>query len=516
LASNLQRIWMVALVLTYVGVFPFFGRLRHANEMPRIGLAKQIVERGTFDLDALVEEKFFLSDVDLSHTPDGHAYSNKAPGVSFIGVPIYASTRFFGEPSLRVTTWCLRMFVVTLPALLFLFWFRRQLHLFADDENAVNTAFVAYGLASPVLPYALQFMSHALTAAAAATTFLLCVRLVRARPTKPERTALLAGFFASACVMLEYQGFIAILVIAIYLLRSSPARWKDALFFVLGGIPLATLLGWYHTVSFGAPWKTGYSFHSEVFEEGVFGTIGPNRKAMFHTLVSPANGMLMLSPWVILAGLGAVTIFSNRDTRSRLGAEAAVCSAIVIGYVLYVGSLVPWFARGGWTVGPRHLLAAYPFIALLAAAGFQSVAKGLPNKPWTASAGWIASRTLVVFSAIVFVVATTTYPHWPEGLKNPLHEVSFRLLGDNHAVHSIATAMGMHGFASLLPEYTSVAIVVLVLLGTHRSTTRRQTFTAMALCALLATGCVWRYQDFPASRSYAQKAYNYVVSTLEP
>jgi len=38
----------------------------------------------------------------------------------------------------------------------------------------------------------------------------------------------------------------------------------------------------------------------------------------------------------------------------------------------------------------------------------------------------------------------------------------------------------------------------------------------MALCALLATGCVWRYQDFPASRSYAQKAYNYVVSTLEP
>ncbi len=507
---------MVALVLTYVGVFPFFGRLRHANEMPRVGLTKQIVERGTFDLDALVQEKFFLSDFDLSHTPDGHAYSNKAPGVSLLGVPIYATARVFGEPSLLATTWLLRMFVVTLPALFFLFWFRRQMFLFTEDKNAINTAIVAYGLASPALPYALQFMSHALTAAAAATTFFLCVRLVRSRPQHPGKTALAAGFFASASVILEYQGFIAILCIGIYLLCCSPARGKDVFHFVLGGIPLAIALGAYHEAAFGVPWRTGYSFHSDVFDEGVFGTIGPNHKAMFHTLVSPANGMLTLSPWTIFAILGAATVLLNRDTRARIGSEVALCCTIIAAYVLYVGSLVPWFARGGWTVGPRHLLAAYPFIAMLAALGFQSAARGLLNKPWTASAGWIASRTLVVFSTIVFVVATTTYPHWPDGLKNPLHEISFRLLGDNHAVHSIATALGARGFVSLLPEYVSAAVVLIVLLTADRRVTRRQAIVGMASCVLLATALVWRYQDLAVSKAYAQKAYNYVVSTLEP
>ena len=516
MAPNLQRLWVVALILTYVGVFPFFERLRHANEMPRVGLTTQIVDRGTINLDALVKEKFFLSDFDLSRTPDGHSFSNKAPGTSLFGVPVYAAVRIFAEPSLRATTWFLRMFVVTLPALAFLFWFRQQLFFFSEDRNAVHTGLVAYGLASPALPYALQYMSHALTAATAATTFLLCVRLVRARPQRPTRTALAAGFFASACVMLEYQGFIAIACIGVYLLLSSPARWRDSLLFVAGGIPLAIILGAYHKAAFGAPWRTGYSFHSDVFEEGVFGTIGPNSKAMFHTLTSPANGMLMLTPWVILALLGAATVLSNRDTRSKVGAEVTLCCAIITGYVLYVGSLVPWFARAGWTVGPRHLLASYPFIAMLAVLGFERAARGLPEKPWSAVAGWIASRTLVVFSAIVFVVASTTYPHWPDSLRNPLHELSFRLLRDNHAVHSIATALGARGFVSLLPEYLCAATAIVVLVSAHRATTRRQTLAAMSTCAALAAFFVWRYQDFPGPKATAEKAYNYVVSTLEP
>ena len=93
------RRWvLIALAAIYVYAFPYFGALRHANELPRILTTEQIVERGTFDLDERMDDLGSLADI--STTPDGHSYQNKAPGLSILGVPVYAALES-GVPLVR-------------------------------------------------------------------------------------------------------------------------------------------------------------------------------------------------------------------------------------------------------------------------------------------------------------------------------------------------------------------------------------------------------------------------------
>src|SRR5437667_2446379 len=73
--------------VVYLYAFPFFDRLRSANEMPRILMTQELVDRGVFYLDRRLSE--FGSTGDLSRGPDGHLYPNKAPGASFLAVPAY-------------------------------------------------------------------------------------------------------------------------------------------------------------------------------------------------------------------------------------------------------------------------------------------------------------------------------------------------------------------------------------------------------------------------------------------
>ena len=42
----------VAFVVAYVYAFPYFGALRHANELPRILATEELVDHGTFRIDA--------------------------------------------------------------------------------------------------------------------------------------------------------------------------------------------------------------------------------------------------------------------------------------------------------------------------------------------------------------------------------------------------------------------------------------------------------------------------------
>src|SRR5262249_11589092 len=140
---------------------------------------------------------------------------------------------------------------------------------------------------------------------------------------------------------------------------------------VAGGIPPAALLAVYHTVCFGAPWKTGYSFAADpAHQQGVLGVIGPNRVAMAQALVAPDNGLLVLMPWAVVALAGAVVLWRRGTFRS----EATAAAVVAVGYVLFVGSLVPEFGRAGWSVGPRYIVVSMPFFAWLLAAALDAAA----------------------------------------------------------------------------------------------------------------------------------------------
>jgi hypothetical protein len=489
--------------VVYLYAFPFFDKLRSANEMPRILMTQELVDRGVFYLDRRLSE--FGSIGDLSRGPDGKLYPNKAPGASFLAVPAYLACKALGFTSLKAVTWAFRVSAVTLPALLFLPVFYRVSRRFTDAEPARRTALAAYALGSAALVYAILFFSHQVAAAFAGTAFACGVAVVRRRARHPEDAAAGVGLFAGLAVMMDYQAALASLVIGLYVLVCGRHRVRNTILMAAGALPPAAVLGMYHLICFGSPLKTGYSYSFDlVTREGVMGAIGPNREAIWSTLFLPANGIFVLMPWILLALIGAISIARNWELRRRAGAEALVAFTIFAAYVLYLCSLAPYMARGGWCVGPRYLVVALPFVGWLAAAGFAAA-----DRHWLTSA---LAKALVVSSCVIYLAAIVTYPHWPDQLANPLYELVFPLLHQGYAVHSAGTAAGLRGIWSVVPLFALALVMLVWLLA--RGPRRSLPVTILAL--VLGGAIVAGHRTFPLSGDYAKKAWGFVMHTWEP
>jgi hypothetical protein len=178
--------------------------------------------------------------------------------------------------------------------------------------------------------------------------------------------------------------------------------------------------------------------------------------------------------------------------------------AVLAVNVAFLSCLEPYMARGGWSVGPRYLTAALPFVAWLAAAGFRAAERFLPTR--------VLAQVLVTSAVIVFVAAATTYPHWPDGLSNPLYELTFPLLTHGYAAHSLGTLIGLHGLWAIAPLYAVVLGMALCLLSRGAGHSVRQT----ALACVLAAGMVAGYRAVPLTGAYAHRVWAFVTATWEP
>jgi hypothetical protein len=487
----------------YLYAFPYFDRLRNANEMPRILMTKAIVDRGVLNIDPQMNELQSISDTSVA--PSGHHYPNKAPGPSFLAIPIYALCKLVGATSLRAVTWAFRVTVVTIPALFFLPLFYRFSRRFTVSEQARRAALIAFALGSQAFPYALLFMSHALATAFLGLGFVAAVRLVRDKTLRWHRAAVLSGFACAMAVMMDYQSVMAATVIGLYVLLRGSNRIRNVVWMAVGALPPAAILAVYQKVAFGSFTRTGYDFGvDQSTKNGFMGMVGFNKAALTSTFILPSNGILVLAPWVLLALLGGIAIARKRETRARMGAEAAVCAAVGVAYLLFLSSLLPYMARGGWCVGPRYMTVAMPFVAWLAAAGMQAAER------WTATK--VLALALVVASATIFVVGGTTFPHWPDRLDNPLYDLIFPLLRRGYAVHSLGTAVGLQGLAAIVPLYAFTLVAMLWLLGLLR----RRSLPMLAMVCGLAAMIVLGHRAFPRTDPNKISPWPMVHSVWEP
>jgi hypothetical protein len=496
--------WLAVFAFIYLYSFPYFEKLWSANEVPRVFMTQEIADHHHLWIDARISGEALRHKLDLSRTPDGHIYPDKAPGMSFLAIPVYLAARLFGHPSIPVCTWLFRVFIVTVPALVFLPFFLGMARRFAPDATAYCTALVAYALGSPAMVYSILFISHQPAAVCVGGLFLAAVALARRESTRPLRTAFLAGLLAGFSVLLEYQSVLAVLVIGIYFVVRVPNRVRAVSAALLGALPPAASLCAYHKLAFGSPFRTGYAFVIQPMYQGFMGLVGPSVDSFWITLFLPSNGLFTLAPWAIFALVGVIAVALSREARARCGAETVVCVAVPLVYVVFLGSADTYQAHAGWSVGPRYMTAALPFVAWLAAAGFRAVDRFAPAR--------VLAQALVVSSVIVFVTAATTYPHWPDQLRNPLHELAFPLLAHGYAVHSLGTFVGLHGFLSIAPLYAIVlgAVIWLLSRGFRRSVWQT------ALACILAAGLVAGHRTFPSTADYARRTWAFVTATWEP
>jgi len=482
--------WGTKAVLALVGVvfltvFPYQSGVNNPNENVRTFMTMAIVEHGTLRIDEIVQRHGWINDMAKVEDSEGfeHFYSVKGPAVSYAGVPFYwafvriealfgASPPSFDDPPdakadwLRRATFVMRFFTVQLPLFVFLIWFERFLRRVTPDVVLRLVTVVAAGLGTNYLAYAQMYASHAAFACAAFLGFALTMlaRIDHEDPeARPVRAAFFAGFFTGLATLLEYHGLVVSAVLAVYGLSTFHRR-KQLVALAAGGAIDVAVLMLFQWRAFGNPLTPGHRMlentsYKAFHDRGFFGIEPPNAKQAMELLFSPTFGFFGTAPFMWLAFLVVpAAIFWLRGS-ARLRREQRI--AVLVGFVamtalvIAVSGAVVW--RGGWTVGPRLLGAAPPFVATAAVFAIERLARrrSFLRSPLRGAAGGLACAGAIDIGLVGLVYNTI-----PEELLRPLPELALPFAAAGFAPWHLGDFVGWHG-----PGFFRLVVVCLALAG---------------------------------------------------
>jgi hypothetical protein len=343
---------LVAVALVFA--LAYFMQEAGSNAGSHFALTKALA-RGTAQVDRtrLAADPRFGVTQDLAFWR-GHYYSDKAPGLAFVSLPPYLALHAAGmddNASPRRFVWLLALWGALLPACVTLLLVRR-----VADELAPGTGtptVLALALGTLVLPFSDMLFSHTLSACLCFGAFVL-LRGSR-RPWRIGTAGLLAGY----AITTEYPNVIAAAILGVYAawrLRRLALAYATGV--VAGVLPLLAYDWW----AFRSPWR--YSRSAELLtlkanpaRSGVGGLGAPSlhriRELLFHHWI----GLVVQSPVLVLAALGLVLLY-----RHGRRAEALVCAAMAVAYVVYLSGFFDPFGAG--SPGPRYLVTMLPFLGL--------------------------------------------------------------------------------------------------------------------------------------------------------
>ncbi|HET6150842.1 MAG TPA: hypothetical protein VFH68_25115 [Polyangia bacterium] len=474
--------WLLV-CFAYLFVFPYFERINNPNENVRIWATRAIVDHHVLNIDLVTREWGYVND---KATIGGHLYSSKAPGTSFLGVPVlWTQTQLhrlarLTPPSKREATMWLRVFSVELPMCLFLFFFARHVERVTGSPTARDLLVVGLGAGTMLYPYSVIFVGHAQAAALAFSGYMLLAgagkgdggragpgaapapapaggwfaespRDLDRSPPSPA-TLVWAGVLTALSVVFEYQAVLVCAAVSAYGIYRYRRRAGP---FFAGAGAVAALLGLYHTVLFGRPWRFPYAylenpeFLRQHHSAGFHGLALPKLGAIGSALFSADYGLFIFSP-VLALGLVCAVIVALRGDRLE-GALVIVVTALML---LFLGGMTNW--RAGWCVGPRYIATVVPFLIAGIAQAWRVV------RPGARFALSVTAAGLILASVVLNAVSAAVYPHYPTDFDNPVFDLAFPLLGAGFVPYSLGWLV-MPGLWSLAP--LALALLVALSLG---------------------------------------------------
>ncbi|RMH39267.1 MAG: hypothetical protein D6689_17115 [Deltaproteobacteria bacterium] len=456
-----------ALFALALGAYAYFYQAGGWNQNSRFDLVRAVVERGTASI-----EGYHHNTGDHSRK-DGVHYCDKAPGASWLGVPVYAVARAAGgEPPtprfLAVASYAVTVVAVGVPSAVAVVALCALVGALGVGRGPAIAIAAAYAFGTLAFPYATLFYGHQLMAALVVIGFAVAVRTVRAARagTAAPRFASLfgAGLALGYAVVVEYPAALAVAPIAAYV---AWGLWRDhrraVAWFVAGGAGPAAALAAYHWIVFGGPLTLPYAFSTQPHRgQGFMGIGAPRDGATWGVLFSSYRGLFFSAPWLLVGVPGWAWMAADRRWR----AEALVCAAAGGLFVWLNVSLVDW--QGGWALGPRYLIGAIPFFAV-GVAGW--VLKWPARAPrGVTAAAWLAFAAAAGYSTAAMLAGTAVKPEvdvrirhpfgdfvWPHFARGEL-AVSRQGIDDKHerrggppAAWNLGHLLGLSGLASLLP-----------------------------------------------------------------
>jgi hypothetical protein len=380
--------------LSLVSNVYFLGGFSNFSSVCRAALTVALIEHGSTSIDALADLTGDKAD------RDGHYYCDKAPGTSFLAIPVAAAFIAVVNPRGDDALWqddgkisvafgaliavSAALTVALLTALSVALLCDIVQRLGASLGCAVAIALID-GNGTPVWLWATGLFGH--SAAAALLVMGFHALLKAAENGKREGWwALWCGIALGWAVLMEFTAAVPVSMLLIFALLQSPspgAHWRRLGLIVLGGIPELGLLLAYNGAAFGSPVELGYS-HTSLFDgmqTGFFGLGLPSLSVLWEITLGNRRGLLCLSPVLALFPLGAV--YAVVSARWRI--LGALWVLIVAYYFLLNSGYVYW--DGGFSTGPRHVTAGLPFACLVLA-------------PLWERGGLLARRAIVTLGAV--------------------------------------------------------------------------------------------------------------------
>ena len=461
---------LLLLLLCYAYTFP---RWADPNQNSRLDTVFAVVEDGTFRIDPYV-----ANTVDYARF-EGHYYSDKAPGMAFLGVPIYAALRHVldlpmvdrllsslaGSQALGATLLPegaglgqqrIRFFVAqvvlafvtsAIPTSLLGLLLYRLLARFTDHSGARMVVVLGYGLLTPVFAYAGAFYGHQLSATCLFAGF---YSLFMGRKPLSAWRLLLVGFLLGYSVLSEYPAALIAGILFFYTLYLLENRWRIA--WVVSGASFVAA-GWvaYNLAVFRTPFQLGYEYSAlwgQQHGTGFLSLSHPTWEALWGITFGVFRGLFVLSPWLLLA-LPGVVLWARSGEHC---AELVVVVASVSSFFLFDTSSAMWW--GGWAVGPRYLLPALPFLALPTIYYFREWGRQL-------GARWLAGA-LCAWSFLATWSLTLSGQSFPsDTVRNPLLEYAWPHLLRNDVARNVGMLLGLPGWLSLVPLLLFCALGVI-------------------------------------------------------
>lgn len=453
------------------------------NQNSRFDLLRAIVEKHTLTIDAYHENT-----QDKAHFR-GHYYSDKAPGLVFLAVPVALAAR----PALRLAgvdpesppgeyllSYLLTAFVVALPTAFAgacLFFVAVRL---GAGVGGAAFATVVMGLGTPIWAYASLFWAHALVGACLAFAFAAALKLEVPKTESATKVdfgighpgditarseflwALAVGLAAGWATVTEYPAAPASAMLALFALamvwsRGAAARWRAVAGVALGaGICVVVLLGYLHA-AFGA-FRPSYSYYdstpfSFMQQQGYMGLTYPHADRLLKLLFGCARGLFVASPVMVVAPVGLWWLSKGKMHR----AAALIAGTIATYYFLFNASFYWW--KAGLAFGPRYAGACIPLLCLGVAIAWE---RTRPVWRWVVVAlgSCSVALTLIVISTSSQLAMQDTCPIVHSSLPsffsgdlalNRESMLTAAEAGGKYGAFNLGQLIGLHGIASLIP-----------------------------------------------------------------
>ncbi len=445
--------------------FGYFFHGGGANQNATYDQIRSIVEYGDLSIN-----RFASNTHDVS-VHNGFIFPNKAPGLTFLSVPpgfvLFQLKKVFLLFMVEDTYFLIVCHLISwltvgfISAILCVVLFR----FIYDLTQSTITAFLGtmgYAFGTTAFAYSTILYAHQIAAAFSFIAFYL-VFISKNKEKGYFSSLFISGFLAGYSVITEYPCIFVWFILFLYVFFLFSHNKKYVCFYLAGSLIPAIILLSYNYLCYGNPIHlTYFSFfvrNAEIqtgFKETVKTISFPDITLFYKITFDPCRGIFFYCPF-LLTFFPGIYLFLKKKGISK---EFLVLIVITIFYFVFNASYRYWY--GGWSLGPRHLVATIPFMVLLSSFFIKQYPK--------------ISICGVLVSFFFMVMAVSVTPETPYGYKNPLMEFYFKnffdsnlslnkmpiftnnVLGDKFNSFSLGTVLHLPEVLSLIPFYLIVIV----------------------------------------------------------